>query len=101
MKVSNKKDVQELILLNKSKISDYGIHKIGLFGSFARNENNESSDIDFIVSFYDGKKNYKNFINLFFFLSDLFQRKIELLTEESLSPYLKDNILKEVEYVTI
>lgn len=101
MKVSNKNEVLELILLNKQKILEFGIQSIGLFGSYVRNENIESSDIDFIVRFNEGKKNYQNFVHLSFFLSDLFQRKIELLTEESLSPYLKDNILKEVEYVTI
>ncbi|MBI5323982.1 MAG: nucleotidyltransferase family protein [Ignavibacteriae bacterium] len=101
MKVINKIDIVEMILLNKEKISEFGINSIGLFGSYVRNKNTESSDIDFIVRFNEGKKNYKNFIHLFFFLSHLFQKKVELLTEESLSPYLRENILKEVEYVAI
>jgi predicted nucleotidyltransferase len=101
MKVSNKTEVLNLLLLNKQKILEYGINSIGLFGSYARNENSEASDIDFIIRFDEGKKNYQNFIHLSFFLSDLFEKKIELLTEESLNPYLKENILKEVEYVAI
>jgi predicted nucleotidyltransferase len=46
-----------------------------------------------------GKKNFRNFIHLAFFLEDLLNRKVELVTPESLSPYLKPNILKEIEYV--
>ncbi|MBI5327582.1 MAG: hypothetical protein HZB80_04750 [Deltaproteobacteria bacterium] len=41
----------------------------------------------------------KDFIHLAFFLEDLLHRKVELVTPESISPYIKPQILKEVEYV--
>ena len=99
MKVNSKREILELISMNKQKILGYGIQRIGLFGSFVRNENTDKSDIDFVIKFDIGKKNYDNFIHLSFFLSDLLERKIELMTEESLSPYLRENIMSGVEYV--
>ncbi|MBI5664740.1 MAG: hypothetical protein HZC49_06605 [Nitrospirae bacterium] len=42
---------------------------------------------------------FKNFIHLAYLLEDVLHRKVELITPESLSPYLKPHILKEIEYV--
>ncbi len=69
------------------------------FGSFVRNQATEKSDVDFIVEFKEGQKNYDNFINLVFFLEDLLRRKVELLKQQSISPFLEPEIMKEVEYV--
>ncbi|MFH1051331.1 MAG: nucleotidyltransferase family protein [bacterium] len=85
---------------NKGQIISYGVSRLGIFGSAARNESTDSSDIDFIVEFEEGKKNYKNLANLYFYLTEIFQRKIDLLTEQSLKPYMKDKILKEAVYVS-
>jgi len=85
---------------NKGQIISYGVSRIGIFGSAVRNESTDSSDIDFIVEFEEGKKNYKNFVNLYFLLSEIFKRKIDLLTEQSLKPYMRDKILKETVYAS-
>ena len=80
---------------------EYGVSRLGLFGSFVRNEQDEKSDVDFLVEFENGKKTYKNFIRLAYFLEELVGRRIELLTPESLSPYMRPHILREVEYVQL
>ena len=49
-------------------------------------EEKERSDIDIIVEFEEGKKNFDNFMNLAFYLEELFGRKVGLLTPESISP---------------
>jgi uncharacterized protein len=85
---------------NKERFMQFGVSKLGVFGSVARNESNEQSDIDFIVDFEPGKKNYKNFIRTYYLLNEIFQRKIDLLTEKSLKPYMRDKILKETQYVS-
>ena len=72
-----------------------------MFGSFVRGEQKSGSDIDLIVEFESGKKTFDNFMNLSFFLEDLFQRRVELITTESLSPYIGPHILKEAEYVSL
>ncbi|MDP2210017.1 MAG: nucleotidyltransferase family protein [Bacteroidota bacterium] len=96
----NKSNIFHILLLNKEKILNYGARRLGLFGSFVRGEQKESSDIDFLVEFIPGKKTYDNFINLVYFLEELFGKEVELVTPESLSPYLKPYIEREIEYVT-
>ena len=57
------------------------------------------SDVDVLVIFEASQKNFNNFMNLSFFLEDLLERKVDLITIDSLSPYIGENILREVEYV--
>jgi hypothetical protein len=100
-KVESKEAISKLIDENKEKIRQWGVKRLGLFGSFVRGDQGENSDIDILVEFSLGEKNYDNFINLVFFLEDLFQRKMDLLTPESLSPHLKPYIMEEVKYIEI
>lgn len=96
----NKSNIFHILLLNKEKILNYDARRLGLFGSFVRGEQKESSDIDLLVEFIPGEKTYDNFINLVYFLEELFGKEVELVTPESLSPYLKPYIEREIEYVT-
>ena len=75
-------------------------YKLGLFGSFVRGEQNSGSDIDLLVEFEIGEKNFDNFMQLSFFLEELLGRPVELVTLESLSPYIRPHIMREVEYIT-
>ena len=76
----------------------FGVRKIGIFGSFARGEEREVTDIDVLVEFHDNYETFDNFMDLKFFLEDLFERRIDLVTIDALRPQLKDNILQEVIY---
>ena len=98
--VSNKDRVLKLIGENRSAIKSLGVRKLGLFGSFARDEQNDQSDVDLIVEFEPHKKSFDNFVQLAYLLEDLLGRRVELVTPESLSPYIGPRILKEVEYAT-
>ena len=84
----------------EERIKALGVRRIGLFGSLVRGEQHKGSDVDLLVEFEPGQKTYDNFIQLSFFLEDLMQRRVELVTLESLSPYIGPHILNEVEYVT-
>ena len=75
--------------------------RIGLFGSFVRNEQHDKSDVDFLVEYEPGRKNLKSFFGLIDWLEKAFNREIELVTTESLSPYIGPYIEREVEYVPI
>ena len=99
-KVANREQVFSLLRQHHAKIEGYGVAQIGLFGSFVRGEQKDASDVDILVQFEPGKKTFKNFIRLAYFLEDLFNRKTEVVTLESLSPFLKPHILKEVSYVS-
>ena len=97
--VQTKEELSGLILRHRNRIEKFGVIRIGLFGSFIKGTQSSKSDVDFLIEFDPTKKTFKNFINLAFFLEDLLHRKVELVTTESLSPYLKPYILEEVEYV--
>lgn len=99
--IINKRTVFSLLNENKVKLSQFGVKKIGLFGSYVKNQQNEKSDLDFLVEFKKGEKTFQNFKNLVYFLEELFNKEVEIVTAESLSPYLKPHIIQEVEYATI
>ena len=101
MKPKKKSDIFKFLNNNRELLNSYGVKNIGLFGSYVRNEQNQDSDIDILVEFDSGKLNYNNFINLAYYLEDNFNTKIDLITVDSLSPYLGPCILKEVEYVSL
>ncbi|MFX1238343.1 MAG: nucleotidyltransferase family protein [Promethearchaeota archaeon] len=91
----NKAEVLKTLKKNVEILKKYHVKKIGLFGSVLKGNNTSESDIDLIVEFNEGKKNYNNFIDLVSFLEELFQKRVELLTIEALSPYMKPKILEE------
>ena len=99
--VQKKNNVVTLLLDHQSQIKALGVRRLGLFGSFVRGEQNSQSDVDLLVEFEPGRKTFDNFMNLCFLLEDLFRRRVELVTPESLSPYIKPHILDQAEYVTI
>jgi len=94
-------EIFNILRQNRSYLSRYGARRIGLFGSQVRDEATEVSDLDFLVEFVSGQKNYDNYIGLCFYLEELFNKDVDLLTPESLSPHLKEQILREVQYENI
>ena len=96
--IQDKKEILIKIKENREKIKSFGVRRLGLFGSYVRQEQKFKSDIDILVEFESGNKTFDNFIHLSFLLEDLFKNHIELVTSESISPYIKPNIMKEVEY---
>ncbi len=101
MAIQTQDHILSLIKEYKDQIRAFGVKRLGLFGSFARGQQNADSDVDLLVEFDLGQKTFDAFIHLAFFLEDLFGRRVELVTPESLSPYIGPHILREVEYVTI
>lgn len=60
-----------------------------MFGSYLKGEAKESSDIDVLVEFEKGKKTFDNYMELKFFLEDLFKRKVDPVIDESVKPELR------------
>ena len=99
--IKTKQDILDLLDHNRFQLRALGVKRIGLFGSFVRGEQRPDSDIDLLVEFEAGRKTFDTFMELSFFLEEVLQRRIELVTVESLSPYLGPHILKEVEYAAL
>ena len=101
MAVATKAQVVELIEKHRQDLRRLGVHRCGLFGSFRREQMTPESDVDLLVEFQPGMKSFDNFMDLCFFLEDLFERSVDVVTPESLSPFLGRRILDEVEYVPL
>jgi len=74
----------------------YFVKKIGLFGSYVRNEQKEDSDIDIIVEF--SQPVGFQYIDLKLYLEEILNHKVDLVTPNALKPQIKENILREVLY---
>ncbi len=91
------KEIVKTLKEHSDILKNYKVKRIGLFGSFARGEQREDSDIDFLVEFEI--PSFDNFMDLVFYLEDLFGRKVELITSGSLSPYIQPYIEKEIKWL--
>jgi uncharacterized protein len=87
--------VIERLRAAESEIRQLGVGRLALFGSVARGDSRPDSDIDLLVEFIPGQKSFDRFMEL----SDLFERllahPVELVTTESLSPFIGPHILAE------
>ena len=90
----------EILSHIKGRLSQYGVSRIGLFGSFVRGDANSNSDIDILIDFQNDKETYRNFIYSCEVIEDeLKGQKIDIVTLKGLSPFIGKYILNEVEYV--
>jgi predicted nucleotidyltransferase len=90
-------DVLAIVKKNKTFLKErFGVKKIGVFGSVARGEAKEKSDVDVLVEFESTKKSFDNFMELCFFLEDLFGKKVDLITTTGLDKYVRPYVEREV-----
>ncbi len=97
--VNTKKELTATIVLHQEEIKKYGVKRLGIFGSFVRDDASQTSDVDFLIEFAPEYKTLKNFVGLANYLTHLTGRKIEIVTPQSLNKYIGKYILEQVEYV--
>ncbi|MDI6840266.1 MAG: nucleotidyltransferase family protein [bacterium] len=95
-KILTDKIIFQLLKKHEDMLKKHGVKKIGLFGSYIRGKQKERSDLDFLVEFET--PNFDDFMDLVFFLEELFGKKVELITNGSLSPYIQPYVEKEVKW---
>lgn len=79
--------------------TQFKIKTLALFGSTARNEATAQSDLDFLVEF-DADPTLNLYMNLKFFLEDLFEKKVDLVTKGSLKPQITGTVIREAINIT-
>jgi predicted nucleotidyltransferase len=96
--MNSKEDILKYLSDNKEYLKkEYGITKIGLFGSFARDEAKEDSDIDFYVEFKE--KNFDNLSGLWVYLEELYNTKVDIVHKhKNNNPTLIENIQRDIIY---
>ena len=96
--VLSKESIKQALVDNRETLRKYGVKRIGLFGSYARETATAESDIDFLVELE--RLTFRDYMGLALFLEDLFEKNVDLVTPTSIKPGFKPYIEKEVEYVT-
>ena len=91
--VRDREDILKILEENQNVIRGYGVRRLGLFGSCARGECNEVSDLDFVVEFE--KKSFDAYMDLKLLLEKLFDCQVDLVISDSIKPRLRSLILGE------
>jgi predicted nucleotidyltransferase len=89
-----------LLQQNKQEIlGRFGVDRIGIFGSYVRGEEKPGSDVDILVEFREGEETFAHYIDLKFFLEDLFGLRVDLVIKDAIKPRLREPILTEVIFI--
>jgi len=96
VKLMDRRKVLKIIV---ARLKKEGAKRIALFGSYSRGEERKDSDVDIIVEF-SKPKSLLEFVGIEQELSEKTGKKIDLLTENSISPYLIDRVKKEMVDIT-
>ncbi len=93
----NRSDIFEMLEREKESIRSFGVSELGIFGSFARNEQKVTSDVDVLVELQ--RETFRDYMGLLGFLERLFGRKVDLVMKDTIKPLIRDRILRETIYV--
>jgi predicted nucleotidyltransferase len=91
--MNNSKEILNALTANDAKIKSFGVRTLSLFGSCARGDQTPESDLDFVVEFE--QKSFDAYMDLKFFLEDLFDKPVDLVLSDGIKPRLRTAILQE------
>ncbi len=92
-------EIKEILTKNREMLrKKFKVKEIGLFGSYVRGEQKETSDIDILVEFEE-TPTLLEFVELENYLTELLGVKVDLVMKRALKPTIREYILKEVVYV--
>jgi len=92
-------ELRQVLLLQKQSLCEkYQITEIGIFGSYARGEETEVSDIDILVD-YETAPTFIMLVELRDYLSHLFGLKVDVVTKNGLKARIRDRVLAEAIYI--
>ncbi len=84
-------EVLQRLAAHKDDLIQMGVKTLGVFGSVARDEARQDSDVDILVEFH-GPATFNGYMDLKFFLEDLLGRPVDLVTRKSVRPRVKAQI---------
>jgi uncharacterized protein len=88
MEILTAQTIMDMLNRNAERFHAFGATRIGLFGSYLNDCATQASDIDLLVSFES--PDFDRYMEMKFFLEDLFGRKVDLVIEEDIKPALAD-----------
>ncbi len=93
-----KEEIKNRIRSNADILRDYHVNKIGIFGSYVHETQNQASDIDILVGF-SGSVTLFQYVHLADTITSFLNHKVDLVTVDGIKPIIKEKVLKEVEWV--
>ncbi len=99
--MNTQQDIINFLTANQSYIQQhYHISKMGIFGSFAKEQQTHDSDVDILIEIKKGTKNIHEIKkDLARFLAHSFGRSVDIAREKYLKPYARDAILNDTIYI--
>ncbi len=93
--MSAKEEIMEKLKALKPELqAHYKVRELGLFGSFVRGEQRETSDIDILVDFTEDASLF-DLVRLADFLEEKLRRRVDIVTKDSLRVELRESVLRE------
>lgn len=101
MQMNNLRDIMGVFAKHKNYLKQrFKVKQIGIFGSYVKGSRTRKSDLDILVEFEDeGFETFDNYMELKFFLEEIFNIKVDLVIRHILRQELKEDILAEAIYV--
>ena len=96
--MTTKNDILNLLEDRRESIREFGVKELGVFGSFARNEQRPDSDVDVLVELE--RETFRDYMGLLGFLETLFGRKVDLVMKDTIKPIIRERVLNETVYVS-
>lgn len=92
-------ELRKILSPQKNSLCEkYQITQLGIFGSYARGEQTISSDVDFLVD-YETAPSLLKLIDLKYYLSELLELEVDIVTKNGLKPRIRDRVLAEAIYL--
>lgn len=96
--IEDRETILQLLRIHRAELTRMGVRSVALFGSAARGDLQPDSDIDLLADLAP-PYTYDRYIQVKFFLEDLFGRPVDLVMPETLKPRLRPYVEKEAIYV--
>ncbi len=91
----NRDEVLDMLRTHKPTLVErFGVTELALFGSFARDQATDGSDVDILVRF-DGPATSRSYFGVQFYIEDLLGRRVDLVTEKALRSELRPYVERE------
>lgn len=99
MKPTRRDDILDLVREHRAEITHFGAKSLSVFGSVARDEFQDESDVDILVEF-SAPPSFGAYMDLKFFLEDLLGRQVDLVPKGRLKPRIRPAVEREAILVT-
>ena len=87
-------DVLRLLSSHQNRLTQYDVKSLAIFGSVARDEAQPNSDVDILVEF-EGPSTFDSYMDLKFFLEEILEHPVDLVTRQAIKPLMKPYIEAE------